>query len=142
MVPGARIDTLTMIGNRRLLNTITRTQSTREMWRCQLLQLFPVFFFGSYSQEATRRRAPELPTMTRSRCDVLTWCGSNISACRGERKTESHRERSTTQNRPLLHSCMHQQTKCEKQTCQCTYLHDERADSAGVNIYIALLLIS
>jgi hypothetical protein len=30
---------------------------------------------------------------------------------------------------------MLQQTKCKKQRCQCTYLHDERADSARVNIY-------
>jgi hypothetical protein len=34
---GAEIDTPTMIGNRRLLNMITRTQSKREMWHCQLL---------------------------------------------------------------------------------------------------------
>jgi hypothetical protein len=92
LAPGAGIDTPTMIGNRRLLNTITRTQSKCEMWRCQLLQLFPVFFFGSYSPEATRRRAPELPAMTRSRYDVPAWHGSNISACRGEQKTESRRE--------------------------------------------------
>jgi hypothetical protein len=137
LAPGAGIDTPMMIGNRRLLNTITRTQSKCEMWRCQLLQLFPVFFFGSYSPEATQRRAPELPAMTRSRCDVPAWRGSNISACRGEQKTESRCERSMTQTRPLLHPCMQQQTKCEKQTCQCTYLHDERADSARVNIYIS-----
>jgi hypothetical protein len=67
--PGAGIDTPMMIGNRRLLNMITRTQSKCEMWRCQLLQIFSVFFFGSYSREATRRRAPELPATTRSRCD-------------------------------------------------------------------------
>jgi hypothetical protein len=31
LAPGAGIDTPTMIGNRRLLNTITRTQSKRDV---------------------------------------------------------------------------------------------------------------
>jgi hypothetical protein len=58
------------------------------------------------------------PSARTTRHDPLTlrwatWRGSNLSACCGERKTESRHERSTIQTRPLLHPCMQQQTSAK-----------------------------